>query len=216
MNLLSQILDLQYTDDLSYIRTHFDPLHKDDHYYQNLYHGSHVNNILLSDEAVQETSSTLSDQRHLTYEISDTKFHHQKSDLLTDISDDNKKFLQRCKQKFRSNEVSSNVYLTDLDHCSNFNHQEETRSRLFTEYSFGYDQICSRCICVSSILRNLSFISGNDIELVKYTTLIDLLARLLLLEHGLNRNNGTTFVSNKQAKHSLNDQTINDCLTKVI
>jgi AT-rich interactive domain-containing protein 1 len=56
-------------------------------------------------------------------------------------------------------------------------------SILFTQYSLGYDQICSRCICVSSIIRNLSFISTNDLEIIKNPTLIHLFARLLSLKH---------------------------------
>jgi len=90
--------------------------------------------------------------------------------------DNNKEFLQRYQEKFQSNEI----YLTDLNSCSN---QQENTSVLFTRYSFGYDQICSRCICASSIIRNLSFISGNDIEFIKNKTLIHLLSRLLLLRH---------------------------------
>jgi len=62
---------------------------------------------------------------------------------------------------------------------------KEDSSILFTRYSFGYDQICSRCICVSSIIRNLSFISENDLELIKDKILIHLLSRLVLLRHDL-------------------------------
>jgi hypothetical protein len=155
MNLFFQVLDLQNTDDLCFIQTHFDPLHIDDQYYENLYYGHH---------------SSCKRMRS-----SETKL---------------------------SNEESPNVYLSDLDSCSN---QQETSSTLFTQYSFGYDQICSRCICVSSILRNLSFISGNDIELIKCQSLIHLLARVLLLRH-----------DKKNISSSDNDQTLHDYQSEVI
>ena len=138
-------------------------MHTDDNYYENLYYSHH------SDEHDQEPIKPLP-----------KRIKSQKSEVLQEISDNNKQFLQRYKRKFQSNEVSRNLYLTDLNFCPD---QQEDSSILFTRYSFGYDQICSRCICISSILRNLSFISGNDIELVKCNTLIHLLARLLLLKH---------------------------------
>jgi len=60
---------------------------------------------------------------------------------------------------------------------------DDNSSTLFTRYSFGYQQISSRCICVSSILRNLSFLPGNDLEFIQHKTFIYLLARLLSLRH---------------------------------
>ena len=40
-----------------------------------------------------------------------------------------------------------------------------------------------RCVCVSNILRSLSFIPGNDIEMAKHPGLLTLLSRILLLHH---------------------------------
>ncbi|XP_062863034.1 AT-rich interactive domain-containing protein 1B-like [Trichomycterus rosablanca] len=45
------------------------------------------------------------------------------------------------------------------------------------------DALASRCICVSNIIRSLSFIPGNDTELSKHPALILILGRLLLLHH---------------------------------
>lgn len=42
-----------------------------------------------------------------------------------------------------------------------------------------------RCICLSTILRNLSFIPGNDVEMSKHAGLLLVLGRLLLLKHDL-------------------------------
>ncbi|CAF3738765.1 unnamed protein product [Rotaria sp. Silwood1] len=211
------VLELQNTDDLSYIQTHFDPLHKDDSYYENLYYGHHFDDMLSTDEHDQEPIKKFYIPLHkhiTTYEIDNIKLDDQNSDLLLNISDSNREFLQRYKRKFQSDENSSDIYMTDFNSCSNLNDHEENISTLFTQYSFGYDQICSRCICVSSILRNLSFISGNDIELVKNKTLVYVLARLLLLGHNINHTNKTISLPNEQIKESSNDQIINDYSSK--
>jgi hypothetical protein len=203
MNYFLQVLYLQNTDDLSYIQTHFDPLHMDDNYYENLYYGHLSDEVLSSEEYDQEltkTPSTSSRKRMKTCE--------------TEISNNNKEFLENYQRKFHSDGYSS--HNTDIDSHINSNNQQENASSIFTRYSFGYDQICSRCICVSSILRNLSFIPGNDIELVKYKTLIPLLARLLLLRHGYNHDNKNISLSDTQMRESSDDQTINDYQSKVI
>ena len=43
--------------------------------------------------------------------------------------------------------------------------------------------VSQRCICISNILRNLSFIPGNDAEMSRHSGLILVLSRLLLLYH---------------------------------
>ncbi|XP_052002924.1 AT-rich interactive domain-containing protein 1A-like isoform X1 [Xyrauchen texanus] len=45
------------------------------------------------------------------------------------------------------------------------------------------DSLARRCICVSNIVRSLSFIPGNDLEMSKHPGLLLLLGRLLLLHH---------------------------------
>lgn len=40
-----------------------------------------------------------------------------------------------------------------------------------------------RCTCISTIIRNLSFIPGNDVEMSKHAGLLLVLGRLLLLKH---------------------------------
>ena len=138
--------------------------------------------------------------------LDNPKRRRHNSDSLIEISDSNKQFLTRYKRKFEYDDrqiyefypaIYSSSSLTtttkfndtkDFDSCTNSSDQQENVSALFTYHSLAYDQICTRCTCVSSILRNLSFILGNDIELVKCKTLIGLLARLLLLRHGVNHN----------------------------
>ncbi|KAK2887288.1 hypothetical protein Q8A67_015516 [Cirrhinus molitorella] len=45
------------------------------------------------------------------------------------------------------------------------------------------DSLARRCICVSNIIRSLSFIPGNDLEMSKHPGLLLLLGRLVLLHH---------------------------------
>ncbi|XP_038158606.1 AT-rich interactive domain-containing protein 1A isoform X1 [Cyprinodon tularosa] len=45
------------------------------------------------------------------------------------------------------------------------------------------DSLARRCICVSNIIRSLSFVPGNDLELSKHPGLLLLLGRLVLLHH---------------------------------
>lgn len=45
------------------------------------------------------------------------------------------------------------------------------------------DAVARRCVCISNILRNLTFIPGNEIEFAKNTTFLALLGKLLLLNH---------------------------------
>lgn len=45
------------------------------------------------------------------------------------------------------------------------------------------DALSRRCICVSNIIRSLSFVPGNDLEMSKHSGLLLLLGRLVLLHH---------------------------------
>lgn len=49
--------------------------------------------------------------------------------------------------------------------------------------SDAQDSLARRCICISSILRNLSFVPGNDTEMSKHAGFLLVLGRLLLLHH---------------------------------
>lgn len=45
------------------------------------------------------------------------------------------------------------------------------------------DNLARRCMCLSTILRNLTFIPGNEAEFAKNVTFLSLLGKLLLLHH---------------------------------
>ncbi|XP_073339905.1 AT-rich interactive domain-containing protein 1B-like [Pagrus major] len=45
------------------------------------------------------------------------------------------------------------------------------------------DSLAKRCVCISNIVRSLSFIPGNDLDMSRHPALVLLLGRLLLLHH---------------------------------
>lgn len=45
------------------------------------------------------------------------------------------------------------------------------------------DSLSKRCLCISNIVRSLSFIPGNDLDMSRHPALVLLLGRLLLLHH---------------------------------
>ncbi|XP_033979934.1 AT-rich interactive domain-containing protein 1B [Trematomus bernacchii] len=49
--------------------------------------------------------------------------------------------------------------------------------------SAGQDALAKRCLCVSNIVRSLSFIPGNDLDMSRHPALVLLLGKLLLLHH---------------------------------
>ncbi|CAF0821182.1 unnamed protein product [Didymodactylos carnosus] len=245
------VLELYDADELSYIRTHFDPLRIDDSYYERLYYSysKSPNNIVsMEDHSTcisesmnassitntgeeQQKSKKLSPsrtkikgRRHLSSNhvykprkksVSATDQLNEEISTNSSVSDsNNNEFFRRHKRKYdpdehHANELYAGSCLVNnkveskitnitsplyLDSCNQYDES------LFYLHSQSYDQICSRCICVSSIIRNLSFISGNDLEYCKSKTLIHLLARLLLLRHG--NGSRTTCTSQLSVPHS--------------
>lgn len=65
-------------------------------------------------------------------------------------------------------------------------------------------ELSKRCTCVSTILRNLSFVPGNDIEMSKHAGLLLVLGRLLLLKHEEYINNNESDASSPSDLHVLN------------
>ena len=58
--------------------------------------------------------------------------------------------------------------------------RDEASLYLVTE---THDSLARRCVCLSNILRNLTFVPGNEIEFAKNATFLGLLGKLLLLHH---------------------------------
>ena len=59
----------------------------------------------------------------------------------------------------------------------------------------GQKELTRRCMCLSNIVRSLSFIPGNDTEMARHPGLLSLLGRLILLQHkhGIRRQNPQTY-----------------------
>ncbi|KAM9354623.1 AT-rich interactive domain-containing protein 1B-like [Pholidichthys leucotaenia] len=45
------------------------------------------------------------------------------------------------------------------------------------------DELAKRCVCISNVVRGLSFVSGNDAEMSRHPGLVLILGRLVLLHH---------------------------------
>lgn len=58
--------------------------------------------------------------------------------------------------------------------------RDEASLYLVTE---SQDSLARRCVCLSNILRNLTFVPGNETEFVKSSTFLSILGKLLLLNH---------------------------------
>lgn len=58
--------------------------------------------------------------------------------------------------------------------------KDETPLSTLSEWQ---DSLARRCVCVSNIVRSLSFVPGNDLEMSKHPGLLLLLGRLVLLHH---------------------------------
>ncbi|XP_014219611.1 trithorax group protein osa-like [Copidosoma floridanum] len=58
--------------------------------------------------------------------------------------------------------------------------RDEASLHLITETQ---DNLARRCVCLSTILRNLTFIPGNELEFTRNITFLSLLGKLLLLHH---------------------------------
>ncbi|KAM4678706.1 AT-rich interactive domain-containing protein 1B isoform 2-T2 [Amazona ochrocephala] len=64
--------------------------------------------------------------------------------------------------------------------------EDEPRSRDETPLctiTHWQDSLAKRCICVSNIVRSLSFVPGNDTEMSKHPGLVLILGKLILLHH---------------------------------
>uniref|UniRef100_A0A8D2I1Z2 AT-rich interaction domain 1B n=1 Tax=Urocitellus parryii TaxID=9999 RepID=A0A8D2I1Z2_UROPR len=64
--------------------------------------------------------------------------------------------------------------------------EDEPRSRDETPLctiAHWQDSLARRCICVSNIVRSLSFVPGNDAEMSKHPGLVLILGKLILLHH---------------------------------
>lgn len=67
-------------------------------------------------------------------------------------------------------------------HWQEGNGEDTSHIQVYFEHD-NFIESSKRCTCISTILRNLSFIPGNDVEMSKHAGLLLVLGRLLLLKH---------------------------------
>ncbi|XP_053200668.1 trithorax group protein osa-like isoform X2 [Panonychus citri] len=92
--------------------------------------------------------------------------------------------LSSSKKPFIHNDHPKNIKLevkVDFDDLED-EPEDEDDSPLATIQDY-YDSISQRCLCLSTLIRNLSFVPGNDIEMSKHPGLLVVLGRLLTLKH---------------------------------
>ena len=79
------------------------------------------------------------------------------------------RFRQKVQVKRFLEDQESEVYLRDSPPLCSLDDYRES--------------IAQKCICFSTLIRNLSFVPGNDVQLSRNTALLLILGRLLLLHH---------------------------------
>jgi AT-rich interactive domain-containing protein 1 len=92
---------------------------------------------------------------------------------------DNEEFIRR--HRFKSNDAQ-----TKSTSSSNTAYEDRVQSEeesLFRIINQRRTELLNRCICISTIIRNLSFVPGNDAEICKNELLMKIIARLLVLKH---------------------------------
>ena len=85
-------------------------------------------------------------------------------------------------------EITSNVKSCNMT----ANTPTDTECELKQEFplsslTHSQDSAINTCNCVSNIIRNLSFVPGNDVQMAKNPSLLLILAKLLLLHHAKRR-----------------------------
>jgi AT-rich interactive domain-containing protein 1 len=92
-------------------------------------------------------------------------------DLITSIecNEMDKKRLERLKRKMERGDEESESY--------------ERNAPPLCLMTDAQGELARRCVCISNILRNLSFIPGNDREMSRHHGLLSLAGQLLLLHH---------------------------------
>ncbi len=102
----------------------------------------------------------------------------------------NSDFIRRHQSKSVKVSDKSNLINDDLHP-----QQHTFKRRLYDDQTLGNEEsnfriinrqkteLINRCICLSTIFRNLSFVPGNDVELCKNNSLLKILAKLLVFKH---------------------------------
>lgn len=94
---------------------------------------------------------------------------HQSPDLEEQQNESYPRFREKVQVKRFLEDHENEVYLRDSPPLCSLDDYRES--------------IAQKCICFSTLIRNLSFVPGNDVQLSRNTALLLILGRLLLLHH---------------------------------
>jgi AT-rich interactive domain-containing protein 1 len=151
-----------------------------------------------------------------------TKFYEQKKELqkLSKINNNNNNEIKHNKNKKikldEQNNINSKfIKLHQYNNNNNNNNRkyydeqaitndEEQLFKINNEYNI---ELINRCTSISTIIRNLSFVPGNDIELCKNNILLKILSRLLVFKH-----KHKLIINNNNNKNSDETSTTNDII----
>lgn len=93
---------------------------------------------------------------------------------------------EKCDENLNCEDSSTEVSLCNDEKCGELQEENEIYSSEEVPLCLSrslQESLQARCLCLSNILRSLSFIPGNDIEMSRCHGLLRVLGRLLLLHH---------------------------------
>lgn len=134
----------------------------------------------------EDQTETLPASRQPTDDVSDAKKEKPVNGPETTLEPIPDKEKEEAPTEETNQETSKPVLPSLPSQCSVSVLEDEPHSKdeapLIT-LSEWQDSLARRCICVSNIVRSLSFVPGNDLEMSKHPGLLLLLGRLVLLHH---------------------------------
>lgn len=108
-------------------------------------------------------------------------------------------------------EITSSVKRCDMDANTSTDIECELKQEFpLSSVTLSQHSAINTCNCVSNIIRNLSFVPGNDVEMARNPSLLLILAKLLLLHH-LKRKKGLA----SDSQYNDSDCWWQDCLDTV-
>lgn len=124
-----------------------------------------------SDDNICENSCDTDEIKQKNPKIEDTEDSHESQIISSDASENFPRLRGSLssRKRFLCEDLEDEAYCFDQPALCVISDSQEMLSR--------------RCVCVSTILRNLSFVPGNDAIMSKNSGVLLLLGRLLLLHH---------------------------------
>lgn len=139
--------------------------------------GEHFADVQKSEEELVPTQNGLSDATGNQIELEKSEIKVENEEQETETKDDDNKEGPRLDIRDPAGTLKRRR-ISDYEDESYS--RDEASLYLVTETQ---DNLARRCVCLSTILRNLTFIPGNEAEFAKNITFLSLLGKLLLLHH---------------------------------